>query len=56
LFGAKIKAKARAKPKEGLQTCFSMFRFVNKKNRYRRKSTEITLYIFTGPSKAADQY
>jgi hypothetical protein len=31
LFGAKIKAKPRAKPKEGLQTCFGMFRFVNKK-------------------------
>ena len=31
LFGAKIKAKAKAKPKEGLQTCFSMFRLVNKK-------------------------
>jgi hypothetical protein len=48
LFGAKIEAKARAKPKEGLQTCFSMFRFV-KKNGYQRKSMEITLYIFTGP-------
>ncbi len=52
LFGARIEAKARAKPKpnEGLGTCFSMFRIV-KKNGYRRKSTEITLYTFTGPKK-----
>jgi hypothetical protein len=26
LFGAKIEAKARAKPKEGLETCSSLFR------------------------------
>jgi hypothetical protein len=26
LFGAKIEAKARAKPKEGLGTCSSLFR------------------------------
>jgi hypothetical protein len=49
LFGDKIEAKARAKPNKGLGTCFSMFRCIKTKNGDRRKLTEITLYIFTGP-------
>jgi hypothetical protein len=51
LFGAKIEAKARAKPKEGLETCSSLFRpFLAKRISVEMaKKTEITVYIFTGP-------
>jgi hypothetical protein len=51
LLRAKIEAKARAKPKEGLGTCFSLFRpFLAKRISVEMaKKTEITMYIFTGP-------
>jgi hypothetical protein len=55
LFRAKIEGKARAKPKEGLGTCFSLFRPFSAKwiSVEMAKKTEITMYIFTGPSSSA---
>jgi hypothetical protein len=59
LLRAKIEAKARAKPKEGLGICFSLFRPFFSKTDIRGngfKKTEITMYIFTGPQKPLKEW
>jgi hypothetical protein len=51
LLRAKIEAKARAKPKEGLQTCSSLLRmFLEKRISVEiAKKTDIPRVIFPGP-------
>jgi hypothetical protein len=48
---AKIESKARAKPKESLQTCSSLFRIIFAKqiSVEMAKKMEIPMVIFTGP-------